>query len=186
MDHPQSLVGHLLVATPDLVDPNFNQSVILMVHHDESGASGLILNRASSTTVGDVFKSEPALVTASHAIYVGGPVDGPMMAIHQCVSLGERDLIEQVYFSMSRENIVGVISQTLRPFRLFCGYSGWGPQQLEAEIEAGGWLISAATQELLFSDVDALWRTISDRVGLDIILAERGGRERCPPDPSLN
>jgi putative transcriptional regulator len=186
MANNQSLVGHFLVATPDLVDPNFNQSVILMVHHDETGASGLILNRASNTTIGEIFELEPPLQTGARSIYVGGPVNGPIMAIHQCVSLGERDLIDQVYFSMGRENIVGIISQTLRPFRLFCGYSGWGKNQLEAEIEAGGWLVAAATQELLFSDENALWRTVSDQVGLSIILAERAGRQHCPPDPSLN
>ncbi len=186
MSSTESLAGRLLVATPDLRDSNFNQSVIVVIHHDESGASGLILNRASNTTIGDVFENEPALSTIDRPIYVGGPVDGPLMAVHQCVSMGERDILEHVYFSMGRENLVGIVSQSLRPFRLFCGYSGWGPHQLEGEIEAGGWLVTAATPELLFAEDEKLWRTVSDHVGLRIILADRAARQPCPPDPSLN
>lgn len=181
-----ALTGYLLVATPDLQDANFNQSVIVMVHHDETGASGLILNRASNTNIGQVFDSELPPAVRSQPIYVGGPVNGPIMAVHQCVSLGERDLLEHVYFSMGQENIMAIVSQTLRPFRLFCGYSGWGPHQVEAEIEAGGWLVAPATPTLLFSDVDPLWRIVSDQVGLRIILADRLERQPCPPDPSLN
>ncbi len=185
MSTSETLAGKFLIAVPDLLDPNFNQSVVLMIHHDETGASGLILNRASNTKIGDVFISKKKLPTEDHPIYVGGPVDGPVMAIHQCVSLGERDVLEDLYFSMGRENLLGVISQTTRRFRLFCGYSGWGPAQLEREIAAGGWLTATANSEQVFANEDVLWRSICDQVGLDIMFANRSDPGQAT-DPLLN
>jgi putative transcriptional regulator len=168
---PTSLTGHLLVAVPELLDPNFNQTVVLIVQHDAQGASGLVLNRASSSSIGDVL-DEADLPSADQPVYVGGPVDGPLMAIHGCVSLGERDVLDNLFFSIERDNIVGVVRQTLRPFRLFGGYSGWGPQQLEGELAMGGWLIIPASAELVFAPEESLWRTISDQIGLEIIFSK--------------
>jgi putative transcriptional regulator len=185
MSEFESLAGKFLIAVPDLLDPNFHRSVVLMIHHDPTGASGLILNRASNTKIGDVFEDVTPLPTESHPIYVGGPVEGPVMAVHQCVSLGERDILSDVYFSMGRDNLLGIIAQTTRRFRLFCGYSGWGPSQLEREISAGGWLTATPTSELVFANEEALWRSICDQVGLDIIFAHRPEPHHAT-DPSLN
>ncbi len=168
----KSLTGHLLIAVPELMDPNFNQSVVLMIQHDRDGASGVVLNRASQTTVGEVIDDEPSVPTAKHFVYVGGPVESPLMAIHSCVSLAEKDVLENVFFSMKSDNIHEIVRQTLRPFRLFCGYSGWGPNQLESELAVGGWLVVPATADLIFGDEEVLWKTVSDQVGLEIIFSK--------------
>lgn len=181
-----SLAGQLLVATPDLRDENFNRSVVALIHHDATGASGLVLNRASPTTIGEILAADAEGLATDLPVYIGGPVDGPLMALHQCVSLGERDLLPDVYFSIGRENILGIVAQTLRPFRLFCGYSGWGPHQLEAELEAGGWLLHPATAELVFADEQKLWRALCDQIGWEIMLARSPFAGGEPPDPTSN
>lgn len=177
------LTGHLLIAVPELIDPNFNQSVVLMIQHDHDGASGVVLNRASQTTIGDVVGDEPEVPTANQFLYVGGPVESPLMAIHSCVSLAEKDVLENVFFSMKSENIHEIVRQTLRPFRLFCGYSGWGPNQLESELAVGGWLFVPATADLIFGDEEVLWKTVSDQVGLEIIFSKTIPQR---VDPSFN
>ena len=180
----ESLIGHLLIAVPELMDQNFNQSVVLLIQHDREGASGLILNRISDTTIADVFAEETPPPTADQLVHIGGPVEGPVMAIHGCVSLGEKDVLENVYFSMKRENLRAVVDQTLRPFRLFSGYSGWGPNQLEAELAVGGWLVATASAELVFCDQENLWKNVCDQVGMEIIFSKTRATQRS--DPSFN
>ena len=179
----QSLIGDLLIAVPDLMDPNFNQSVVLVIQHDRDGASGLVLNRASNTKIGELFPDSPNLSSCDQRLYVGGPVEGPLMAVHSCVSLAEKDVLENVYFSMQRENLTGIVSQTLRPFRVFCGYSGWGPNQLDNELSVGGWLVVPATADLVLGDEEHLWNIVSNKIGLEIIFS----KPVAPPiDPSVN
>ena len=178
-----SLTGELLIAVPDLMDPNFNQSVVLVIQHDHEGASGLVLNRASNTKIGELFTDVAEVPSSDHCLHVGGPVDGPLMAIHGCVSLAEKDVLENVYFSMKRENLIAIVSQTLRPFRLFCGYSGWGPNQLDYELSVGGWLVVPATADLVLGDAENLWNSVSDKIGLDIIFSKPVAQ---PIDPNLN
>lgn len=178
-----SLVGQLLIAVPDLLDPNFNQSVVLIVQHDQDGASGLVLNRPTNTKLGEIFSEEPAIAGADDCVYIGGPVEGPVMALHGCVSLSEKDVLENVYFSLGRENLLGIVNQTLRPFRVFCGYSGWGKNQLDNEIALGGWLVVPASAELVFGTAENLWNSVSDQVGLEIIFSKPVVQ---PVDPSVN
>jgi putative transcriptional regulator len=179
----KSFAGHLLIAVPELLDPNFNESVVLLIQHDGDGASGLILNRATQTTIEEVFTDGTSVPTAKQPIYLGGPVEGPLMAIHGCVSLAEKDIVENVYFSINSENIQGIVQQTLRPFRLFFGYSGWGPGQLENELQVGGWLVLPASADLIFGDEVNLWKFVSNQVGLDIIFSKPVS---LPHDPGAN
>jgi putative transcriptional regulator len=179
----RSYAGELLIAVPELLDPNFNQSVVLVIQHDRDGASGLVLNRASNTNVGELLNEEVELPSPAERIYVGGPVEGPLMAIHGCVSLGEKDVLENVYFSLKRDNLLAIVRQTLRPYRLFCGYSGWGPDQLDQEVAVGGWLVMPATADLVFGPPDKLWQAVSDQIGLEIIFSRPVSQ---PHDPSVN
>lgn len=179
----ESLGGALLIAVPDLLDPNFNQSVVLVIQHDHDGASGLVLNRVSNTSLGELFEDEEDLPNRDERLYVGGPVEGPLMAVHGCISLGERDVLDNVYFSLQRDNIVEIVKQSLRPYRLFCGYSGWGPKQLDNEVALGGWLVTPATAELVFGPPESLWNSVCDRVGLEIIFSKTVARRS---DPSTN
>lgn len=187
----QSLQGKLLVASPHLADGNFFRSVVLMVKHDEEGAFGLILNRPLSSSLGEVWKAvaeEFQLeeeVSSEQPIYLGGPVQGPLVAIHQVKKYSESQVITGVHFAAHRDFLRKVISKTKKPFRVFSGYAGWGGGQLEGELEAGGWLVTETDKELIFYDGEDLWervvRTIADQ-----ILAPAMKTKHVPPDPSLN
>lgn len=181
----ETLQGHLLIAIPELADPNFFRSVVLVIQHDEAGATGVVLNRPSNMTVAEVWAevSEQAC-DCLQPVHVGGPVEGPLIALHSSLNLGESLVLPGVLVSMSREQLDDLVSQTEYPFRLFSGYSGWGPGQLENEISVGGWLIMPAQPEHVFASPDELWKQVCAAVGASVMKAQMG--KHVPVDPSLN
>ena len=181
-----SLQGNFLTASPQLADGNFNRSVVLMVKHDEDGAFGLVLNRPTENTVAEVWK----LVTeqpsdCQEPIYLGGPVQGPLVAVHALRDAAEAEILDGVYFSAHKDQLRQVVEAEKPHFRLFTGYSGWGKGQLEAELEAGGWLVSPATAELVFHDKDDLWERIMQAIAQQI-MAPSVRTKHLPHDPALN
>jgi putative transcriptional regulator len=182
-----SLQGHLLIASPHLGDPNFARSVVLVVEHKDEGALGLVLNHPSSKTISDVWETltgEPC--DREDAIYLGGPLEGPLMAIHTTPASGESQIVPGLWFSTHRDQIDALVKKATTPFRLFSGYSGWGEGQLDGEMDAGGWLTLPATADAVFAtDDDELWQMVVRRVGSEILKSDRQIRE-WPEDPSLN
>ena len=157
-----------------------------MVQHDEEGAFGVVLNRPTSHTAAEA----PELVAEAPCeldmpIHLGGPVPGPLIAVHSDISLEELEIADGVYFSTDRKAITQIVCQPPNSFRLFSGYSGWGPGQLDGELEAGGWLTERATRDDVFSDYETLWNRIARRIGLDI-LSPQIRPEQMPDDPSMN
>lgn len=182
----KSLKGHFLVASPHLADANFFRSVVLMIQHDDEGAFGVVLNRPTSHTAADAPELASEVSGAADIpVHLGGPVPGPLVAVHSDIALAELEVTAGVYFSAAREAITGLVSQSQSSFRLFSGYSGWGPEQLDGELEAGGWLTVPATADDVFSDYEELWNRIARRIGLDI-LSPQIRREHIPDDPSMN
>ena len=181
-----SLQGNFLTASPKLADGNFNRSVVLMVKHDEDGAFGLVLNRPTGNTVAEVWKlvSDDAS-DRQDPIYLGGPVQGPLMAIHGLASAAETEILDGVYLSAHKDQLKEVVAAEHVPFRLFTGYSGWGAGQLESELEAGGWLVSPATAGLVFHDKDDLWERVMHGVAKEIMAPSLKARH-VPQDPTLN
>ena len=101
-----SLAGNLLIATPDLVDPNFLRTVIFLIQHTDQGATGVILNQPTPTTVAAVWDEiSEAECECDHPVSRGGPVDGPLLALHQLLEVSEREVIEGVHVSMHRESL---------------------------------------------------------------------------------
>jgi putative transcriptional regulator len=181
----RSLQGHFLVASPHLPDSNFYRTVVLMVQHDENGALGLVLNRPTNSTVGELWErvsSEP--VSCERPVNHGGPVEGPLMALHTTADCADDEVLPGVYFA-SRDEYLERIVRGDQLFRLFVGYAGWSPGQLESELDAGGWLTVPATPDDVFDDDEDLWRKISSRIGMEIL--EQAVRPRhVPADPSMN
>jgi putative transcriptional regulator len=174
--------GQLLIAGPGLLDPNFFRTVVLIVEHSEEGALGLILNRPSETTVAEAVAEIEGLVESDELIYVGGPVQPSSLII-----LAEFEDPSQAALVAFED--VGVLaagssdeSPEIGRGRAFVGHSGWGPGQLEAELERGDWFLIPATHLDAFSSEPLeLWETV---------LIRKGGRyallARMPPDPSVN
>ena len=135
----ESLEGQLLLASPQLLDPNFVRTVVLLVEHNDNGALGLVINRPTGTTVQELWKQVGESPCESRQpVHLGGPVSGPIMAIHTVNSLAEMEIVEGVFFAMKKQNLDELVRRDER-FKVFYGQSGWGPGQLEGEIEQGAW-----------------------------------------------
>jgi putative transcriptional regulator len=181
-----SLKGHFLIASPHLEDTNFYRSVVLMVQHDEEGAFGVILNRPSNNTISDLWELISHVPCGNQdPVNVGGPVAGPLIAIHSDYTHSELEITNGVYYASSKQSIGQIVSKPQGPFRLFVGYSGWAAGQLEGESDAGGWLTVPATHDDVFSAPDDLWNRVSRRIGLDILSSSLNQR-LIPEDPSTN
>ena len=161
----QSLVGHLLVATPNLRDPNFERTVVLLVAHEEGGALGVVLNRATEVPVAEVLGEWGGVASEPGVVFEGGPVQ-PEAAI--CLARVKSGAREMRGFSRV-EGTLGTVDLTTDPeamrdelieVRVFAGYAGWSPGQLEEEIAAGSWLTFKALPSDAFTErPDDLWST---------------------------
>jgi putative transcriptional regulator len=182
----KSLRGWFLVASKQLKDVNFYRSVVLMVQHDEAGALGLILNRPTGKTVRDAMKlvaDEPSY--CDDPIFLGGPVQGPIAVVHTDEQRGNLEILTGAYYTVENELVNELLQSEGPERRVFLGYSGWAPQQLEGELEAGGWQIAPATLADIFAEPEQLWRTVSRRIGREFLSATIKPRV-VPDDPSMN
>jgi putative transcriptional regulator len=181
-----SLQGKLLVASPDLRDPNFFHSVVLLVRHSADGALGLVLNRPLEIRLKQVWHqvSEVPCVRDDR-IFLGGPCEGPLMALHDDPTLGDAEAGGGLFFSTDREYLEQLAADPERRVRFFAGYSGWGANQLEAELAERSWLPVDVKAAHAFEADDELWdramRDVSGRKVLDLL-----GIRDVPPDLRVN
>jgi putative transcriptional regulator len=181
-----SLRGRLLVAEPMLADPNFQRSVVYLIDHGDEGALGVVLNRPSEVPVGDVVPTWAPYVSEPRTVFIGGPVS-PEAAI--CLGRCAPGAESPLWNPLSEE--LGVVDLNGDPLlapagvsglRVFAGYSGWSPGQLEAEMEMDGWFVLDAEPDDLFAETaEELWRRVLAR--------QRGPLRRFasfPEDPSVN
>jgi putative transcriptional regulator len=182
----ESLQGHLLLASPHLADPNFAHTVVLLIQHSDNGALGLVLNRPTSKTVRELWHQvgeEPCECT--RPVYLGGPVSGPLMALHTRDALAELEILAGLYFAARKQNLDQLVRQDEEAYRVFIGHAGWGPGQLESEIEQGAWRSVLASPADVFDEADDLWLRLLRRAD-GLLLPELLGIKHVPPDPSLN
>ncbi|HID75306.1 MAG TPA: YqgE/AlgH family protein [Planctomycetaceae bacterium] len=181
-----SLKGHLLIASPYLVDPNFYRTVVLMIHHSDDGAFGVVLNRPKETSIRELWEQlGGSQCQAEGHVNLGGPVSGPLIAVHTNESLGEMEIIPGVYFAAQREHLEKLVTEEKQPFRLFVGHSGWGGGQLESELEQGSWLTTAATMGHIFCDDLDLWKKLTQQIGRTM-MGSILKIKHMPPDPMVN
>jgi putative transcriptional regulator len=181
----ESFEGRLLLASPELLDPNFVRTVVLLVEHNDMGALGLVINRPTGKTVQELWKQVgEAPCESRQPVHLGGPVQGPVMAIHTVDGLAEMEIAAGVFFAAKKQNLDELVRRDER-FKLFVGHSGWGPGQLEGEIEQGAWRAVPATLEDVFDTADDLWQRLMQRAVAGV-LPEMLGIKHIPEDPSLN
>jgi putative transcriptional regulator len=184
--HEQWLAGYFLVASRYLRDPNFAKSVVLMIQHDREGAVGVVINRPADKTVREVWDTLGYDECArDDLIYVGGPVPGPLVAVHTLEPFSEREVLPGVHVAMHRDAIDVIVRRKDVQLRLYSGHAGWGSGQLEGELEAGGWLTTEATEQEIFAEPESIWKSVTERIGLEI-MAPHLDEKLVPPDPSLN
>jgi putative transcriptional regulator len=175
-----SLRGQLLVSSPLLQDPNFRRTVVLMTHHDEDGAMGLVLSRPSEVRVADAVPELLELPGTGELVSIGGPVQ-PEAVVVLLEHEDEPDtpIVGNVGFMEAGSDVDGL--DVVRA-RVFAGYSGWGPGQLEGELEQSSWIVVPAEPDDVFAlDPDELWRTVLRRKGGKFALIAT-----MPFDPKLN
>ena len=165
-----SISGRLLVATPPLVDPNFDRTVVYLIEHNDQGALGVVINRPSEEDRLSGLDVWHDLMSPPAVVFGGGPVGPDALIGLGWTGSGDR----HDGWSMWRKGI-GTVDLSREPYevsppverlRLFRGYSGWGPWQLDAELQAGAWIVLDAEPEDPFSpEPGALWRAVLRRQG---------------------
>jgi len=177
-----SLQGKLLVSSPALVDPNFRKTVVLIAHHDDDGAMGLVLSRPSDVAAAEAVPTLLGIDGAEDPVFVGGPVQPEafmVLAEFDDISKAAAPIMDGVGFMPADAEVDDL---TIRRLRLFAGYSGWGGGQLELELDEDSWIVVDALPEDAFAeDPDELWRTVLHRKGGPFALMEN-----MPFDPGLN
>jgi putative transcriptional regulator len=180
-----SLQGQFLVAAPHQLDPNFAKSVILVGGHAPRAAFGVVLNACAGEHEYLEWRSSRGRRLAKARLFLGGPVTGPLMAIHTKAALGERKVLPGVFVSKHEKNVQALIWRAVQPCKIIAGYAGWGPGQLDYEVEQGVWRVVPATPKLIFSEESNLWERLlrhSSRLQLKSILNIR----HIPANPLLN
>jgi putative transcriptional regulator len=177
--------GRLLISEPFLPDPNFERTVVLLCEHNEEGSFGFVLNKPSILKVNEVMEDIRGL---DNLVYVGGPVQQDTLHfIHRNAVLENAvEIVDQIYWGGAFESLMLLCETkqvTSADIRFFLGYSGWGPGQLESELDQDSWIVcDYVTDQLLFdTGPEIMWRKA---------LENMGGRfsmySNYPVDPRLN
>jgi putative transcriptional regulator len=186
-DVPVLKAGQLLVATPVLLDPNFAETVVLLLDADEHGALGVILNRPTTVPVSDVLEPWADVVAAPDVLFQGGPVSTEgALAVGRLRSgddapVGFREVVEDLGV-IDLDTPVELVDGSLDGLRIYAGYAGWGAGQLESEVEEGSWyVVPALSPDCFRGDTQGLWRDVLRRQP-----GELAWNSTRPLDPGLN
>ncbi len=167
--------GRFLVASRELGDPNFAETVILLVHYDEqAGAMGLIVNRRTDVPLSRVFHDQKEAQGRADEVYTGGPVDpGGVLALLKSTTKPEESqrVFPGVYLISSKALLEKTLADKADAgmFHVYLGYAGWGPGQLEHEVELGGWqILPPDAADVFHSGPDSVWSRLIRRTELRI------------------
>jgi putative transcriptional regulator len=177
--------GRLLISEPFLPDPNFERTVVLLCEHNDEGSFGFVLNKPSILKVNEIMEDSNVF---DNIVYVGGPVQQDTLHfIHRNSALSNAiEIVDNVYWGGDFESLLTLFDTKQivgANVRFFLGYSGWGPGQLDAELEQDSWIVcDYVTDQLLFdTDPNVMWKKA---------LENMGGRfsvyGNYPTDPRLN
>jgi len=160
--------GILLVARPGMPDPNFSETVVLVTWTEDQSTVGVVLNRPSVLRLVDIAPNWPGAADFKQQIYAGGPV---MRQVLVAVFESENEpkarafrALPHVYISVHPGNLEPLIARPPARMRLFAGFSGWAPQQLESEVDRGTWFMLRATEDVIFrKDTAGMWRELVEK-----------------------
>ncbi|MFJ2246495.1 YqgE/AlgH family protein [Streptomyces sp. NPDC087862] len=186
MTEVSSLTGRLLVATPALADPNFDRAVVLLLDHDEEGSLGVVLNRPTPVGVVDILTSWAGLTGEPDVVFQGGPVSLDS-ALGVAVIPGDEGPLgwRRVYGAIGLVDLEAppeLLAAELGSLRIFAGYAGWGPGQLETELTEGAWyVVESEPGDVSSPRPEHLWRAVLRRQRSELAMIAT-----YPDDPSLN
>jgi putative transcriptional regulator len=172
-----NLAPGLLLAMPQLADPNFSRSVVLMIEHGEQGSFGLVINHPSPIRAAELLDSLEMSWRGEDTavVWAGGPVSPSTgWVLHEPISIaaagggGTIEITSRISLSMSPERLRALASQPPRNIRLLLGYSSWGPGQLAHEMARGAWLHTGVDPGLVFeTPADEIWATAMRSLGIN-------------------
>lgn len=171
-DEASTLAPTLLVAMPQLQDPNFHHSVVLLCEHREDGAMGLVVNRVTDTRAADIVRLDPPVLHPSEVpVWIGGPVDPSRgwLLLREETADGV-EIVPGLHLSASEQSLRAVLEGVTpaERCRFLVGYAGWGPKQLDSELAASAWLTVPVDLQLLFDvPTDQMWELAIRRLGID-------------------
>jgi putative transcriptional regulator len=179
----KSLKGHLLVSGGGLYDDNFRHTVVLIGAHDATGAVGVVLNRPLDMTVGEAIPALAGLAGPDEPLFGGGPVEADQaVLLIDCADAGMLDVPVFGDVGFLTGEVSPAVRAVLRRARVFLGHAGWGPGQLESELEADAWVVEPASVDDVFTTRPAsLWRHVLQRKGPPF-----DAMARIPFDPRAN
>ena len=177
--------GSLLVASPELADPNFSHSVVLVLRRDDNGAIGVVINRVTSLAPSKIFPElSPTLGSYAGKLYRGGPLAPSRLLFLvrglAAATVNGPEIVDKVFLAADPDSLPEILRLSQGPdeFRMFAGHAEWTAGQLESEVKHGAWRVVPATAEVVFSDKPTkLWETLSTRA--DQVTA--GVRAETPP-----
>jgi len=174
-DVPVLTAPTLLIAMPQVLDPFFARTVVLLVHHDAEGSLGYIVNRTTEVRVEEICAGLDLAWQGSRdaVAHFGGPVQAGVVAILYREESPGSDawafhLPPDLYLSGSRDDLDRLVVAPPADFRLLLGYAGWGPGQIDQELLRGDWLTAEPSSELIFGrPPDSVWRSALESIGVD-------------------
>ena len=184
-DTPTYFKGQLLLDSGQLRGSFFQRTVVLVCQHDAEGAFGLVLNRATGSKVGDMVVADLPDTLKECPLFLGGPVQPSALSfLHSDAYLPEANVIPNLSLGHSLDTLmeIGESFSTARKVRLFAGYAGWSPGQLEDEMKRDAWLLHPASLDLIFdTEPGQLWQIVLQKKGWKYKLLSQ-----MPEDLSLN
>jgi putative transcriptional regulator len=180
--------GTFLLASPLLRDPNFMRTVVLVCDHGEPGTWGLVVNRRTALTFGELLENLPFPASSAGPVFWGGPCEpSRMQVLHRLrrVLPNQMEVCQGINLGIDADTFREVVGQSLLPgesLNAYVGYAGWGEGQLAAELDSGSWITCSAAPSVLFdSEPDDMWETVLRALG-----PEYARLMRMPIDPRLN
>jgi putative transcriptional regulator len=161
---PKNLTGRLLLDSGELHGSFFQRTVLLICQHDADGAFGLVLNRITENKVGDVITADLPDVLKESPLYLGGPVQPTALSyLHSDSFIPEATILPNLSLGHSLDSLIelGDSFSPTKKLRMFAGYAGWSPGQLEGEMKRKAWLTHPASLDLIFNTPPGqLWQTV--------------------------
>ncbi|MCA2978317.1 MAG: YqgE/AlgH family protein [Myxococcaceae bacterium] len=177
-----ALAPGFLIAMPQMLDPNFARTVVLVLEHDDEGAMGLVINRAADLTFADLKQSQRLEIAPGREldpIFVGGPVEPHRgFVLHDDGSVAERAaLLPGLFLSVTTDALEPLVKDPSTRLRFCLGYAGWGPGQIEREIQQGSWLFTEARPDVVLTgEPERVWSDVITSMGVDpAMLVTTGG-----------
>jgi len=162
----------LLLSMPQLQDPNFAKTVVLLCEYSPDGAFGLVLNRPTTVAASEMVRLEPPIIAGNDMpLWIGGPVEPQRgwILLSEEPDTDFKRIREGLYLSTSQTLLRDVLGASPAPrARVLAGYAGWGPGQLDEELAQSAWLLGEVDLDIVFDvAADAMWETAIRRLGAD-------------------